>query len=84
MDRRRGSNGRSPGRAPDLASLRALRKRYHHDCEFTNSYKWEADRQLQACRETRRRHGMPTGLYIDIAVGIDRAARCLEPAGRRL
>jgi len=28
---------------------------------------------------------MPIGLYIDIAVGIDRAGgRCLEPAGRRL
>jgi 4-alpha-glucanotransferase len=32
---------------------------------------WAADRQLQACREAAQKHGMPIGLYIDLAVGID-------------
>lgn len=34
---------------------------------------WLASRQLQRCQEQARRAGMPIGLYIDLAVGVDPA-----------
>lgn len=34
---------------------------------------WLAARQLQQCQDRARRRGMPIGLYIDLAVGVDPA-----------
>ena len=34
---------------------------------------WVADRQLRACMEAAKKHGMPIGLYVDLAVAIDPA-----------
>lgn len=34
---------------------------------------WQAARQLQHCQERARLRGMPIGLYIDLAVGVDPA-----------
>ncbi|MGN6463408.1 MAG: 4-alpha-glucanotransferase [Pseudolabrys sp.] len=34
---------------------------------------WLAGRQLQHCQEEARRAGMPIGLYVDLAVGVDPA-----------
>ncbi len=60
-----------PWRRPDSASLHAFRQERCSDCEFQEFLQWAADRQLRACQENTRRRGMPIGLYIDLAVGID-------------
>ena len=41
-------------------------------CGFIAFCQWIADRQLAACKETARTLGMRVGLYVDLAVGIDR------------
>jgi 4-alpha-glucanotransferase len=60
-----------PWRRADSASLQAFRHKHHGDCEFHEFLQWIADRQLRACQQTARHHGMPIGLYVDVAVGID-------------
>jgi 4-alpha-glucanotransferase len=60
-----------PWRRPDSNSLHAFRKQRLADCEFQEFMQWIADRQLRDCQENARRRGMPIGLYIDLAVGID-------------
>jgi 4-alpha-glucanotransferase len=60
----------APWREPDRDQLAAFRQTHDEDCEFQEFMQWVADRQLAACRDTARRNGMPTGLYMDIAVGI--------------
>ena len=60
---------RNPGRA----QLEEYRRVHDEDCEFTEFVQWTADRQLADCVAATRRHGMPIGLYADLAVGIDRA-----------
>jgi 4-alpha-glucanotransferase len=37
---------------------------------FFEFVQWQADRQLQSCRERARQAGMTLGLYLDIAVGV--------------
>jgi 4-alpha-glucanotransferase len=61
-----------PWSHPTRAQLDEFRCGYDTDCEFHEFVQWIADRQLAACVETARAHGMPVGLYIDVAVGIDR------------
>jgi 4-alpha-glucanotransferase len=61
-----------PWRSPDRDQLRRFRRANQEDCEFHEFMQWIADRQLGACAEAARRHRMPIGLYIDLAVGIDR------------
>src|SRR5258708_39253699 len=60
----------APWRDPARDQLAAFRQTRDEDCEFQEFMQWVADRQLAACRDTARRNGMPTGLYMDIAVGI--------------
>jgi 4-alpha-glucanotransferase len=60
---------RNPGRA----QLEEYRRVHDEDCEFTEFVQWTADRQLADCVAATRRHGMPIGLYADLAVGIDRS-----------
>jgi len=60
----------APWRSPDDAALQAFRRQHDEACEFQEFMQWVADRQLAACQETARRHGMPVGLYTDLAVGI--------------
>lgn len=47
------------------------------DCDddplFSVYLQWLAARQLQHCQQRARRQGMPLGLYIDLAVGVDPA-----------
>jgi len=62
----------SPWRTPDKAALTGFRKQHEFACGFVAFCQWIADRQLAACRETARKHGMAVGLYVDLAVGIDR------------
>ncbi len=59
-------------RGADDARLRKFRKDNLEACEFEEFVQWVADRQLAACQEAARGLGMPVGLYVDLAVGIDR------------
>jgi 4-alpha-glucanotransferase len=61
----------APWRNPDRASLEDFRQARREDCEIHEFTQWIADRQLQTCRDIARQHGLPIGLYIDLAVGID-------------
>jgi 4-alpha-glucanotransferase len=61
-----------PWRNPDLPDLQMFRNAHEEHCEFHEFVQWVADRQLAACQEAAHRHGMPVGLYIDVAVGLDR------------
>ena len=80
--RRRGGNGRKPWRNPGRAQLEEFRRAHDEDCEFPEFVQWTADRQLAGCVAAARRHGMPIGLYVDLAVGIDprRRGRLERPA----
>jgi len=62
----------SPWRHPTRGELQAFQRAHERDCEFHEFLQWVADRQLRACQETARRCGMPIGLYMDLAVGMDR------------
>lgn len=59
-----------PWRNPSPQDLLHLREEERSQCEFLEYLQWIADRQLERCKETARRCGMPVGLYLDIAVGI--------------
>jgi 4-alpha-glucanotransferase len=61
----------APWRRPPRDQLLAFRQAHDKDCEFQEFVQWTADRQLAACRDAARNQGMPIGLYIDLAVGID-------------
>ena len=60
-----------PWRKPSRAQLAEFRQENSQACEFHEFVQWEADRQLKACCEAAHRLGLPIGLYIDLAVGID-------------
>ena len=62
----------APWRHPTRGELQSFQRAHERDCEFHEFLQWIADRQLRACQETARRHGMPIGLYMDLAVGMDR------------
>lgn len=60
-----------PWHDPDSKNLHAFRDEHRLDCGFHEFMQWIADRQLRDCQSAAERLGMPIGLYIDIAVGID-------------
>jgi 4-alpha-glucanotransferase len=62
----------APWRHPSRGELQAFYRAHERDCEFHEFLQWIADRQLRACQETARQLGMPVGLYMDLAVGMDR------------
>jgi 4-alpha-glucanotransferase len=51
--------------------LRRFRADNEDASAFQEFMQWTADRQLRECQDAARRHGMPIGLYCDLAVGID-------------
>lgn len=55
---------------PERAALEELR-RQDSDCEFYEFLQWIADRQLAQCKAMARDSGLPLGLYLDLAVGVD-------------
>ncbi len=63
----------APWNRPSRGDLQAFRREHAEACEFHEFLQWVADRQLRACQEAAHRHGMPIGLYMDLAVGIDGA-----------
>ncbi len=62
-----------PWRRPLRETLERFRAEHRAACEFEEFLQWIADRQLRACMEAAKRHGLPIGLYIDFAVGVDPA-----------
>jgi 4-alpha-glucanotransferase len=62
-----------PWRSPEIADLHDFRFSHHDEVAFEEFVQWVADRQLAGCQQTALKQGMPVGLYIDVAVGIDRA-----------
>ncbi len=62
----------TPWRTPDKAALAGFCEQHEFACGFVAFCQWIADRQLAACKETARKLGMGVGLYVDLAVGIDR------------
>jgi len=58
-------------RRPSKAALTALRDAEPAEIEFHEYVQWLADDQLHACREHARALGLPVGLYLDLAVGVD-------------
>ena len=60
-------------REPSEAVLSALSATDADAIGFYEYVQWIADRQLAACREKARARGLPIGLYLDVAVGVDAA-----------
>jgi 4-alpha-glucanotransferase len=58
-------------RRPDDTALARLRSIREDAIAFFEFVQWVAERQLQACVERARQLGMPIGLYLDVAVGVD-------------
>jgi len=61
-----------PWRNPELSQLEEYRREHLEEVEFEEFVQWTADRQLAACMDAAARNKMPIGLYVDLAVGIDR------------
>jgi 4-alpha-glucanotransferase len=58
-------------RGPNDVSLRRLQDEDAGEVEFHQFVQWVADRQLQTCSALTKALGMPIGLYVDLAVGVD-------------
>lgn len=61
-----------PWRKPGREALVRFHDEHEEACGFVAFCQWVADRQLAACKDTARKLGMTVGLYVDLAVGIDR------------
>lgn len=57
-------------RMPKADALQKLRETDGEEIGFYEYTQWMADRQLAACQELAHRRGMPIGLYLDLAVGV--------------
>jgi len=62
----------APWRTPSRADLERFRAENVAAVEFEEFLQWVADRQLADCQAAAKAAGMAFGLYIDVAVGIDR------------
>lgn len=60
-----------PWKNPVCVTLEEFRRQHLGACEFQEFMQWIADRQLNDCLDAAKKRGMPIGLYIDLAVGID-------------
>jgi (1->4)-alpha-D-glucan 1-alpha-D-glucosylmutase len=61
-----------PLRNPDSPAVADFVVRNADRVAFFEYLQWHAHRQLLRCQETARSAGMPIGVYLDIAVGVDR------------
>jgi 4-alpha-glucanotransferase len=60
-------------RNPSAAALQALRHEADEDIGYVEYVQWIADQQLMRCRDRARELGLPIGLYLDVAVGVQAA-----------
>ncbi len=58
-------------RAPTHDALRKIQENHPEDIRFHEFLQWNAERQLERCRDVARRHGLAIGLYLDTAIGVD-------------
>jgi len=58
-------------RRPTPAKIKSLRKDAAEEIGYYEFVQWIADEQLSACRAAARRLGLPVGLYVDLAVGVE-------------
>ena len=58
-------------RQPSDDALRRLRESHPDELGFHEFLQWNAERQLERCRDIARRRGLSIGLYLDTAVGVD-------------
>ncbi|MBV9558404.1 MAG: 4-alpha-glucanotransferase, partial [Pseudolabrys sp.] len=66
-------NWPQPWRSADSAAITELSKTNPHDLEFHEYLQWLAHSQLLAANVHAQNRGMPIGLYLDLAVGVDPA-----------
>jgi 4-alpha-glucanotransferase len=57
-------------RTPNPDALQKLRQTAGEEIGFYEYTQWIADCQLAACHKLAQRRGMPIGLYLDLAVGV--------------
>jgi 4-alpha-glucanotransferase len=60
-------------REPSEAALHDLRRHDSDELGFHQFLQWNAERQLQKCRDIARRRSLSIGLYLDTAIGVDPA-----------
>ncbi|HEX6119057.1 MAG TPA: malto-oligosyltrehalose synthase, partial [Dongiaceae bacterium] len=60
-----------PFRNPDSAEVASFAEQNAGRVEYFEYLQWHAHRQLRRCQERARDAGMPIGIYLDIAVGVD-------------
>jgi 4-alpha-glucanotransferase len=60
-----------PWRSGKREALQKYRRGHVAEVEFHEYVQWIADEQLENCKAAAKASGMPVGLYIDLAVGID-------------
>ncbi len=65
------SNWPADYRSPDHPGVAAFAARHAQRVEFFQFLQWLADEQLGAAQTEARAAGMPVGLYLDLAVGVD-------------
>ena len=58
-------------RTPSDDALRRLRLSHPDDIGFHEFLQWNAERQLERCRDIARARGLAIGLYLDTAIGVD-------------
>ena len=61
-----------PYRNPDSAEVAAFAEQNADRVGYFEYLQWHAHRQLRQCQQRARDAGMPIGIYLDIAVGVDR------------
>lgn len=61
----------APMRDPDSPDVAAFAAAHGQAVAFSQFLQWESDRQLGMVAQSMRAHGMTTGLYRDVAVGVD-------------
>jgi 4-alpha-glucanotransferase len=60
-----------PWSHPTDVEIDAFHRSEREHCGFFEFLQWIADRQLAQCQQQARQSGMPIGLYLDLAVGVD-------------
>jgi (1->4)-alpha-D-glucan 1-alpha-D-glucosylmutase len=62
----------APYRDPESPEVGAFAQRNADRAAYFEYLQWHAHRQLRQCQQRARDAGMPIGIYLDIAVGVDR------------
>jgi 4-alpha-glucanotransferase len=60
-----------PWSHPSDIEIGAFYRSEREQCGFFEFLQWIADRQLAQCQQHARQSGMPIGLYLDLAVGVE-------------